>query len=145
MIGFSLAEAIVGIFSKSLDKFVMDKDKQAEIIAAVRREILENEAEIIKAASDNVNAEIQGESWLQRNWRPVFMMVCVFVIFNNFILAPYVHAFTGFDLMLNVDTDSIPRDLWNLLEIGMGGYIIGRSGEKIVKHLAPLNKKEVSS
>lgn len=137
MIGFSLAEAIIGVFSKCLDKFIPDKDKQAELLEAVREKLLENEQEIVTKASENVLAEIHGESWLQRNWRPILMMVGVFVIFNNFVLAPYIHAFTGFDLMLNVDTSSIPRELWNLLDIGMGGYIMGRSAEKISRHIAP--------
>jgi hypothetical protein len=26
----------------------------------------------------------------------------------------------------------LPRELWNLLQIGVGGYIVGRSGEKMV-------------
>ncbi|MCS7280543.1 MAG: hypothetical protein NZ583_02795 [Desulfobacterota bacterium] len=27
----------------------------------------------------------------------------------------------------------IPPDMWTLLEIGIGGYVVGRSAEKIVK------------
>lgn len=142
MIGFSLAEAIVGIFSKSLDKFVVDKDKREEFLKEIRQSLLDNEAEIIKASSANVKAEIEGQSWLQRCWRPMFMMVGVFIIFNNFIIAPYVHAFTGFDLMLNVDTNSIPDQMWDLLNIGMGGYIIGRSAEKIAQNITITNVKE---
>lgn len=137
MIGLSLAEAIVGVFSKCLDKFVVDKDKREEWLSTLRTELLNNEKEIIAASSENVLAEIKGESWLQRNWRPILMMVGVFVVFNNFILAPYIHAFTGFDLMLNVDTHSIPPQLWDLLQVGMGGYIMGRSAEKIAAQIAP--------
>ena len=32
--------------------------------------------------------------------------------------------------------------MWELLKIGMGGYIIGRSAEKIVPELAKVMKKD---
>jgi len=31
-------------------------------------------------------------------------------------------------------TLTIPEDLWLLLQIGLGGYVIGRSGESIAKN-----------
>jgi hypothetical protein len=31
----------------------------------------------------------------------------------------------------------LPPDMWALLKIGVGGYIVGRSGEKIARSLKP--------
>lgn len=73
-------------------------------------------------------AETQGESWLQRNWRPVTMLVFVSIVANNYILYPYLSLFWSKAPLL-----PLPQDLWKLLELGIGGYILGRSGEKITK------------
>ena len=42
---------------------------------------------------------------------------------------PYVKYFFAVEITLN-----IPQDLWTLLQIGLGGYVIGRSGEGIAKN-----------
>ena len=64
-------------------------------------------------------------NWLQRSWRPLLMLSLVFIIINNYILAPYFPVyFVGLDL---------PDQLWTLLTIGVGGYVGGRSIEKAVQ------------
>ena len=60
--------------------------------------------------------EAQG-NWLQKSWRPLVMLCCTFIILLGvFIPIPLL------------DDNS---EFWNLLEIGLGGYIIGRSVEKV--------------
>lgn len=72
-------------------------------------------------------AEAQGESWLQRNWRPLLMLCFVLILFNNYVAAPYARA-----LGLALPTLDLPQGAWALLNIGVGGYIAGRSAEKIL-------------
>ena len=74
-----------------------------------------------------MTAEAKGESWLQRNWRPLNMMVFVFIVANNYIIAPYAQAISGTSVSLPT-----PPDLWVLIKIGLGGYVVGRSAEKCV-------------
>jgi hypothetical protein len=63
------------------------------------------------------------------------MWIIIVIIFNNFLLAPYVGMIFGYDLSLDVDVNSLPEELWRAIDIGLGGYVIGRSAEKIVKDL----------
>ena len=74
-------------------------------------------------------AEASSKHWLTATWRPALMWICIIVIFNNYILAPFVNILFGTSLEL-----SIPEPMWNLLTIGIGGYIAGRSGEKIAQN-----------
>lgn len=83
--------------------------------------ILEQQASIVKA-------EAQSESWLTRNWRPITMLTFVIIIANNYILYPYLSLFWD-----KAPALPIPQDMWSLLKIGLGGYIVGRSVEKAVK------------
>jgi len=75
-----------------------------------------------------VIAEAKGESWLQRNWRPLLMLCCIIVVANNYIILPYLELFGVKGAVL-----SLPDNLWDLMKIGVGGYIVGRTGEKIVE------------
>ncbi len=72
-------------------------------------------------------AEAQGASWLQRNWRPGLMTLFGVIIFNNYILNPWISAMFDVEVMME-----IPEQMWGLLKLGIGGYIIGRSAEKAV-------------
>ena len=89
---------------------------------------MKHSASIEKAAARVVVAEAKGESWLQRNWRPVTMMAFVVIIINNYIVFPW---FMMFDIpAIHLD---IPPDMWSLLQIGIGGYIVSRGAEKGIK------------
>jgi len=83
--------------------------------------ILEQQASIVRA-------ETQSDSWLTKNWRPLTMITFVVIIANNYILYPYLSLFWDKAPML-----TIPTDMWQLLKIGIGGYVVGRSVEKSVK------------
>ncbi len=83
---------------------------------------------VIDAQSKIIQAEANSGSWLAQNWRPMTMLVFVFIIANNYIIYPYLSMFTDKATMLQ-----IPNDMWQLLKLGLGGYVVGRSVEKSVK------------
>ncbi len=92
---------------------------------------LEYEARLVEAQSKVIVAEAQGESWLQRNWRPVTMLTFTFIVAWNFIIAPFGTWLSGiFDWPVTPPLP-IPDGMWNLLLAGIGGYVAGRSLEKI--------------
>ena len=130
-----IADTIIGVFGETLDKFLPDQNKKLEALAEDRAKILENEAKILAIAGDIVGKETVSERWYQNAWRPALMWIIIIIIFNNFLLAPYVGMIFGYDLTLNVDVNSLPEELWRAIDIGLGGYVIGRSAEKIVKDL----------
>ena len=53
------------------------------------------------------------------------MLCFVAIIANNYLLFPYIQLFGGSAVKLD-----IPPDMWDLLKLGIGGYIAGRSVEK---------------
>jgi len=101
-------------------------EAQSGIIANV----LDYESKILQNKTDIVLAEAQGQSYLQKNWRPILMLVIVAIVANNYLLYPYLSLFFNAAPLLE-----LPDKLWSLMQIGVGGYIVGRSGEKIVKTL----------
>ena len=115
--------AVSPLLSKVIDRAIPDKDKANEIKAEIQTQLLTLETTELKAAENIIVAEAKGGSWLQRNWRPITMMTFVFIVAWNFILAP----------LFRQPFLVIPEQMWNLLQLGIGGYIIGRSGEKGIK------------
>ena len=115
-----------GIF-KEVDKAIPDQDLNAKLKASIQTAVLSADAQALQEQAGIVTAEAKGESWLQRNWRPVTMMVFVVIVANNYVIAPYAQAI--FDRSVSLPT---PPDLWALIKIGLGGYVVGRSAEKCV-------------
>ena len=79
------------------------------------------EVEFAEVQSRVVIAEAQSQSWLARSWRPLTMLVFVGIIFFNYIISP----------LFSLEALTIVPDMWALLKLGIGGYIGGRTVEKV--------------
>lgn len=125
-----IVSTLVGVGASLIDKLIPDK----EAAAAAKIKLLEleqaGELEELKQRGGIVKAEAESQHWLTAAWRPITMLSFVAIVVNNYILAPYIALFFGADISLE-----IPPNLWDLLQIGIGGYIVGRSGEQIAKAL----------
>lgn len=124
LLGAGLGKAVDNV----LGRFFEDKDQAAQAAQELRLAMLEHEQTAQQVARDVVVAEAKSEHWVTSAWRPITMLVFVVIIANNYILAPYIDLF--FDSGLTLE---IPDQMWSLLQIGLGGYLAGRSGEKIMK------------
>lgn len=127
----ALIAPVAGLFTKALDiidDVVPDKDLANKLKAALQQEIMRiahtEFIALLKAQAEIIMAEAKG-GWLQRNWRPGLMAMFGAIIFNNYILYPYLALF-----MEKAPMMEIPPDMWSLLKIGVGGYVVGRSVEK---------------
>ncbi|CCQ72301.1 3TM-type holin [Magnetospira sp. QH-2] len=122
MIGALIGPLLSGLFSV-VDKAVEDEDEKNKIKGELQTMVLTGQMKEIEQAASIIVAEANGESWLQRNWRPLLMCLFGVIIANNYIVSPI----TGSPMM------PLPPDMWELLKIGVGGYVVGRSVEKGVK------------
>jgi hypothetical protein len=120
-----------------VSEVIVDKDKANELRASiyaieaqVATKVIEYEAQLLEAQASTINSEAKGESWLQRNWRPLTMLT-----FTSLVVAKWLGltADTGI-------TEAVEIELMNLIQIGLGGYVVGRSAEKIVPQVAAIIK-----
>ena len=125
-VGGALISAILPRVLDTVDKAVEDKSIAVRLRADIVSEMLRSESQITAAASNVVMAEAAGESWLQRNWRPILMM------WFAFLIGAYWFGFVPVGM-----PETVIQDLFTLVQIGVGGYVIGRSGEKIARTVAP--------
>ena len=109
-----------------------DKDARMEVERQLNMALVTNSAAIEQAAASVVLAEAKSEHKITAIWRPILMLTITAIVGWNYLLAPLVELAVR---LLTYDqlplTIPLPDELWNLLMIGVGGYIVGRSGEKI--------------
>lgn len=112
-----------------VDKLVKDKDLAEQLKAELTQTAMEIDHSELKEQAKIVLGEIGGESWLQRNWRPLLMLLAMIIVANNYILFPYLALFFPGKVTILV----LPTWLADLLKIGVGGYVVGRTAEKVAK------------
>ena len=98
------------------ERFVIKKEI-AKLESDIQIRVLDYEKQMIQSKSSIISAEANGQSWLQRNWRPITMLTFLCLVVCD-----------SFGLL----TFRLAPEAWTLLQIGMGGYVIGRSCEKIL-------------
>ena len=116
-----LGPVISGIFSV-IDKAVEDKDQAVQIKARLQEMVLTGQMREIEEAAANIRAEAMGDSWLQRSWRPLTMLT-----FVSLIVAKWL-GFTAPGV-----TEAVELALFEIIKIGLGGYVVGRSVEKGIR------------
>ena len=117
----------------TVDKAVADKDLAEKLKSQLNTQLLQSSTQEFKAAAAIVEAEAKA-NWFAASWRPMLMYVLIFILISIYIVGPIVKVFTG-----SVITFELPSDVWTLLNIGLGGYVVGRSGESIARTLANKN------
>lgn len=122
---FKLLGGLIPSIGRSIEQAVEDKDLANRLTQEIEKEILSIQATALESKAGIIVAEAQGQSWIQRSWRPITMLTFVVIIANNYIFVPYAVSFG-----LTVPMLEIPPGMWSLLTIGIGGYIGGRTYEK---------------
>ncbi|MEJ8573109.1 3TM-type holin [Microbaculum marinum] len=120
----------IGPVLEIVERVIPDPKERARIEAELKQAAADAEARMAEAQAAIITAEAQG-SPLQRNWRPVFMVVCMGLLVWHAVAVPILAAALAVPLDEVVGLKAVPEGLWTLLVVGMGGYIGGRSLEKV--------------
>ncbi len=126
----ALIPVLAPILGDVLKKVIPDSDKRAEIERETKLALLEHTDSLEKIRGEIILAEAKSESWITSAWRPLLMMVAISIIAMNYLFFPVLGIV--FPSVLE-NTLELPDQLWNLLTLGVGGYIVGRSGEKAIE------------
>jgi hypothetical protein len=129
-VGNAVGSLVSSVFS-GIDSISTSEEEKQELKvrllsaeAQFRMEMSRLSVEIDKERAAIIKAEIASNSWLARSWRPIIMLAFAFVVLYGAI-GPAFGAPT-------IDMNGVPDRFWSLLTIGVGGYIAGRSAEKII-------------
>ncbi len=123
--GGSVVKDLLG----GLDKLFTSKEEKIKAENVIKQILIEKELELQKMQTEIIVAEAKG-NWLQRSWRPILMLSFGFIVIYVKFVGPL------FDLRIPVLED----EFWTLLQIGIGGYVIGRTGEKMMNTYSETKK-----
>lgn len=82
---------------------------------------------LIEKKAAIIIAEATQGSWLTRSWRPIMMLMFGFCILWEVVGQAHL-----------LPAIVLPERMWDIMELGLGGYVIGRSAEQVVKSAQPL-------
>lgn len=125
----SAIEPVTGLIDNlhtSEEEKLTIKSKLFEMQSGLAQHAMKYESEVLNAKTKVITAEAQGASWLQQNWRPITMLTfLVLVVADTFGLTEF----------------RLAQEAWTLLQIGLGGYVVGRSAEKVIPKVTEVMKK----
>ena len=101
------------------------KQKMFELQVTLYSKVLDYESRLTESQAKIITAEAQSDSWLTKNWRPLTM-----VTFVGLVVARWL-GFTAPGI-----SEAVEMELWSIIKIGIGGYVAGRSVEKVVPAIA---------
>ena len=87
---------------------------------------LDYEKENLKQRAAIVEAEAKSEHWLTATWRPITMLT-----FLGLVVADQTGTLHS----------PLAPEAWTLLQLGLGGYVVGRSAEKVGSTIVSALKK----
>lgn len=120
---------VIGEIGKVIDNLFTNDEERLKAKNEMLRVLKEQQLELQRLQTEIIVAEANG-NWLQRSWRPILMLAFGFIVIYVKFIAP----------LFALPIPPLENEFWNLLQIGIGGYVIGRTGEKIVKEYASTKK-----
>lgn len=121
--------SLIGIGKSLIQRIWPDPNEQAEQLHKLseleqKGDIAELQAyvTVLQGRLSVIKSEAESEHFLTANWRPITMLTFVALIVAR---------------MFGVTADGISEaeylKLWGLVEIGLGGYVVSRGAEKLMK------------
>lgn len=115
---FKPAAELIDELHTSTEEKLEAKSHLLDVQAMAMQRVFDYERGLIEAQTKIVHAEAASEHWLTANWRPMTMLVFLGLAVGD---------------SLGLLSTPLRDEAWTLLQLGIGGYVLGRSGEKLAK------------
>lgn len=125
-----LSGGIIRDLGKIVDDVVTTDEERQILKSKLQSMILDHALTSDKLRAAIIEEEARG-NFLQRSWRPIIMLAFAFIVIFQKVLYPVIRLF-------NSDLPELPpfeMPFWELLTIGIGGYLVTRSAEKIIPQI----------
>jgi hypothetical protein len=122
--------AALNLGGQLIDRLWPDSEKRDQAKLALMEMAQKGELAELMGRAEIVKTEAASEHWLAANWRPLLMLT-----FGGLIVARW------FGWAAPNLSEAEYLKLWSIVELGIGGYVIGRSAEKVLPTIAQVLKK----
>ena len=115
---FKPAAKLVDDLHTSDEERLTAKSKMLEVQAAAMQQVFDYETQALTARANIVNSDASSGNLLASSWRPLTMLTFLVLAVGD---------------SLGLLATPLRDEAWMLLQLGLGGYVVGRSGEKIAQ------------
>jgi hypothetical protein len=121
----ALLPALLPVLGDLFKRWFPDPAEAARAQQEMVMAMLAQQATLNATAGEIIQAEAKSEHWLTATWRPIVMLTLTAMIVARWLglSAPGI-------------TEAEAVKLWDIVQLGLGGYVIGRSVEKVAPQLA---------
>ena len=109
---------------KVIDNLFTSDEERLNAKNEVFKVLQEQQLKLQQLQTEIILAEANG-NWLQRSWRPILMLSFGFIVIYVKFIAP----------LFSLPIPPLEDEFWDLLQLGIGGYVVGRSVEKVAKNI----------
>jgi len=113
--------AAIGIGSQLIDRLWPSEEQKSTARLELLKLAQSGELTVLTAQAGIIQTEAASDHWLAANWRPLTMLIFVGLI---------VARWFGWAAPNLAEEEYIK--LWSIVELALGGYVIGRSVEKVL-------------
>lgn len=117
---FKPAAELIDELHTSEEEKLKQQRRLLEIQAMVLDSSLQYEKEMMTSRAEIINSEAKSEHWITATWRPITMLTFLALAVGD---------------SLGLLQTPLRDEAWTLLQIGLGGYVVGRSAEKVIKEV----------
>ena len=115
----------IELVTKIIDKVIPDKGAADKAKFELLNMAANNELKILAEQHSTIRQEAASTHWMAANWRPLTMLTFVGLI---------VARWFGYAAPELCEAEYLK--LWDIVELGLSGYVIGRSVEKVLPQMA---------
>ena len=115
---FKPAAELIDELHTSEEEKLKQQRRLLEIQAMVLDSSLQYEKQMMTAKAEIVSAEAKSEHWITATWRPITMLTFLALAVGD---------------ALGWLPNPLRDEAWTLLQLGLGGYVVGRSAEKVIQ------------
>ena len=115
------ADVLIGSANEVIDGLTVSDEEKSQAKERLSTVVLSHLSQIFETQVSALKTEMQG-NWLQKSWRPLVMLA-----FTVLLIARWT-GIASYEIPLELE-----MRLMDIIQLGLGGYVVGRSAEKIAK------------
>ncbi|NIT14782.1 MAG: hypothetical protein GTN99_11270 [Candidatus Dadabacteria bacterium] len=122
-----MIQALLPVIGSVLDRVLPDKQAAAEAKLKMMELAAKGDLVFLESQAKIISEEAKSEHVLTATWRPICMLTFLAM------LVSYWFGILPDDVYNRISSDMFDQFV-DLLKIGLGGYVVGRSAEKFAKN-----------
>ena len=127
----AILPALLGAVGPILARVLPDEGQRLQVQLDLQKALIDQQGDLGRAMAEVMKADAGSQSPLARNARPITVLWALAMITWVGVVSPMI----GLQVEVVAALKGVPAELWSLLTVGIGAYMLARSVDKIVPQM----------